>query len=132
MAIMLSRIPLTICIARVNMFRGFINEHPNQGFETFMDPVEVGPIVRSVELAWRYPIQFPDTITVIHKLLPLTKPDRFELKGVVVSHKAKKVAARIHEQIVTVDYSNGGIKAEIPETVKSAFETRLKEQENST
>ncbi|ANB12303.1 hypothetical protein AWJ20_552 [Sugiyamaella lignohabitans] len=88
----------------------------------------VGPIIRSVELAWRYPVRFPDTITVVHKLEPVTEKDRFILKGVVVSHKAKKVAARISETIVTVDYSKGGTKAPIPEYILKVFDKILVRQ----
>jgi YbgC/YbaW family acyl-CoA thioester hydrolase len=109
--------------ARVNMFHGY------NGFEGFMSNAGVGPIIRSVELAWRYPITYPDKITVVHKLLPLREKDRFELQGVVVSHNAKKVAARIKEVIVIVDYNKGGVKAMIPEYVFEAFNDRLQLQQ---
>lgn len=115
--------------ARVNEFLRMGEEFKGTDFESFMAPRGVGPIIRSVNLAWRYPIQYPDTITVLHKLLPITQPDRFELKGVVVSHKAKKVAARIHETVVTVDYDKGGVKAPIPKTALEAFQRRLALQE---
>lgn len=59
---------------------------------------------------------------MLHKLAPLTDSDRFTLSGVVISHSAKKVAARIEEVIVTVDYSNGGVKAPIPGPVREVFE----------
>lgn len=111
--------------ARVNAFNLMGQERPGSDFSQFMSPSGIGPIIRSVELAWRYPIKYPDTITVVHKFLPLTKPDRFELKGVVVSHNAKKVAARIHETVVTVDYDKGGIKAAIPPHAIEAFNERL-------
>lgn len=114
--------------ARVNMFNRFIEQKPGKGFETFMTAEEVGPIIRSVDLAWRYPISFPDKITVVHKLDPITESDRFILSGVIVSHNAKKVAARIKETIVTVDYPQGGKKAPIPNSIRNAFEERLKEQ----
>jgi acyl-CoA thioesterase FadM len=98
--------------------------------DSFMSASGVGPIIRSVDLAWRYPITYPDTVTVIHKQVPITEPDRFVLHGVVVSHNARKVAARIKETIVTVDYDSGGVKAPIPEHVRLAFESRLQEQEH--
>lgn len=97
--------------------------------DNFMSASGVGPIIRSVQLAWRYPVTFPDRVTVVHKLKPLKDADRFELQGVVVSHNARKVAARISEVIVTVDYDKGGVKAPVPEPIKRAFEDRLKEQE---
>lgn len=77
------------------------------------------------------PVQFPDTVTVMHKVEPLTAPDRFILSGVVVSHNAKKVAARIKETIVTVDYTKGGIKAAIPAGVKGLLEELAKKTTNA-
>lgn len=65
---------------------------------------------------------------MVHKLEPITDTDRFILKGVVVSHNAKKVAARIKEVIVTVDYDKGGTKAPIPDAVKEVFEKQYKLQ----
>lgn len=78
----------------------------------------------------KQPITFPDTITVVHKFEPLTEPDRFVLKGVVISHNAKKVASRIKEVIVTVDYANGGVKAPIPEPVKDVIKQQYDLQYN--
>lgn len=114
--------------ARVNLFNSLVEHYPGHGFETFMTTKGVGPIIRSVELAWRYPIRYPDQVTVLHKLEPITQPDRFILKGVVVSHKARKVAARISEVVVTVDYTKGGVKAPIPEQIAKAFNHRLELQ----
>ena len=111
----------------MNMLNSYSQTDPD--FNTFMSGAKVGPIIRSAELAWRYPIKFPDTITVVHKLQPLKDADRFSLQGVIVSHNARKVAARIREVIVTVDYEKGGIKAPIPEGIRKYFEDRIKFQE---
>ncbi|CAN6657879.1 hypothetical protein TRVA0_030S00782 [Trichomonascus vanleenenianus] len=118
--------------ARVNGFAKMAQDMPGIGFETFMDPVGVGPIMRSANIAWRYPITFPDTISVFHKLLPITEKDRFLLAGVVVSHNARKVACRITETIVTVDYDKGGIKAPIPDSIREGFNRILEEQAKFT
>lgn len=58
----------------------------------------------------------------MHKVEPLEAPDRFVLRGVVVSHNAKKVAARIKEIIVTVDYQKGGVKTNIPPSIKKVLD----------
>ncbi|KAG5355389.1 hypothetical protein CJU90_4436 [Yarrowia sp. C11] len=108
--------------ARVNMFNQVMGQHKGDEFKLFMTPKAIGPILRSGDLEWRYPVQFPDTVTVMHKVEPLDSPDRFILRGVVVSHNAKKVAARIKEIIVTVDYRKGGVKAPIPGGVRKALE----------
>lgn len=114
--------------ARVNLFRKFAEDYPDvQEIQKFMTTDGIGPIVRSVELAWRYPIKYPDTITVIHKVSDISS-DRFFLDGIVISHKAQKVAARIKECIVTVDYREGGVKAEIPDSVRKI----LQDRQNST
>lgn len=89
----------------------------------------VGPIIRSCNLAWRYAITFPDNVTVVHKVEPLEHSDRFLLKGVVVSHNARKVAARITEVLVTVDYDKGGVKAPIPDGIRKVLEDRIALQE---
>ncbi|KAG5354801.1 hypothetical protein CJU89_6595 [Yarrowia sp. B02] len=108
--------------ARVNMFNAMCAEREGEEYKLFMTPKAVGPILRSGDLEWRYPVQFPDTVTVMHKVEPLDAPDRFILRGVVVSHNAKKVAARIKETIVTVDYTKGGVKAPIPPGVRGVLE----------
>lgn len=91
-------------------------------FNDFMSVKGVGVVFRSAEIQWRWPIQFPDKITVMHKVEPLTHPDRFMLKGIVFSHNARKVACRIHETLVTVDHPKGGIKTDIPPKFKAVFE----------
>lgn len=111
--------------ARVNMFNKLAEDYKgNVELEKFMSSEGVGPIIRSVNLAWRYPIKFPDTVTVLHKVDRI-ESDRFFLKGIVISHEAQKVAARIEECVVTVDYRKGGVKAEIPQPVRNALEDRM-------
>jgi YbgC/YbaW family acyl-CoA thioester hydrolase len=115
--------------ARVNLFYNVADEHPEM--LEFFDPTKgVGPVMRSVELAWRRPIVYPDRITVVHKVGPITEPDRFVLHGVVVSHNQKVVAARIKETLVCIDQD--GRKAPIPIKVRSIMEDWIKEQNLST
>lgn len=91
-------------------------------FNDLMSPKGVVSVFRSADVQWRRPIQYPDKISVIHKIEPLTAPDRYVLKGVIVSHKSRSVACRIKETLVTVDSANGGQKCNIPTEFKAVFE----------
>lgn len=91
-------------------------------FNDLMSPKGVVSVFRSADVQWRRPIQYPDKISVIHKIEPLTAPDRYVLKGVIVSHKSKSVACRIKETLVTVDNTNGGQKCNIPPRFRAVFE----------
>jgi hypothetical protein len=57
----------------------------------------------------RQPIVFPDTVTVLHKLV--SKPDldtsSFLLEAIIVSHEHQRAAARCFEDIVVYDYRSG-------------------------
>lgn len=108
--------------ARVNMFLKWGTD-----FQRFMSGQSIAPVMRSVNLAWRYPIKYPDTVTVVHKIDEILD-DRFILKGVVVGHKSKKVCARIEEVIVAVDYTKGGTKCSIPDDMREFLEQKKREQ----
>ncbi|KAG5354849.1 hypothetical protein CJU89_6647 [Yarrowia sp. B02] len=88
-------------------------------FNDLMSPKGIVSVFRSADVQWRRPIQYPDQISVIHKIEPLTSPDRFVLKGVIVSHKSKSVACRITETLVTTKDSQ---KCDIPPQFKAVFE----------
>ncbi|AOW02909.1 HotDog domain-containing protein [Yarrowia lipolytica] len=91
-------------------------------FNDLMSPKGIVSVFRSAEIQWRRPIQYPDRISVIHKIEPLTAPDRYVLKGVIVSHQSRSVACRIKETLVTVDSANGSQKCDIPPKFKAVFE----------
>lgn len=99
--------------ARINAFNDWEKEF--LGSDQFMSGMGIGPIMRSCELAWRYPMRYPDTISVAYKASWIGE-DRFGLKGIIISHNAQKVAARIDEVLVTVDYDQGGTsKVPVPD-----------------
>ncbi|KAG5361214.1 hypothetical protein CJU90_2592 [Yarrowia sp. C11] len=108
--------------ARVNMFLKWGTD-----FQRFMSGQSIAPVMRSVNLAWRFPIKFPDQVTVVHKIDQILD-DRFILKGVVVGHKSKKVCARIEEVIVAVDYTKGATKCSIPDDMREFLERKKREQ----
>lgn len=91
-------------------------------FNDLMSPNGIVSVFRSADIQWRRPIQYPDRYSVIHKIEPLTSPDRFVLKGVIVSHKSRSVACRIKETLVTVDSANGSQKCDIPPKFKAVFD----------
>lgn len=111
--------------ARINAF----NDWEKEALDTqqFMSGVGIGPIMRSCELAWRYPMRYPDTISVAYKVSWIGE-DRFGLKGIIISHNARKVAARIDEVLVTVNYDDGGTyKVQVPEPWQQILNNSLEE-----
>lgn len=108
--------------ARVNMFLKWGTD-----FQRFMSGSSIAPVMRSVNLAWRYPIKYPDSVTVVHRIDQILD-DRFVLKGVVVGHHSQKVCARIEEVIVAVDYTKGASKCSIPDDMRQFLEAKKREQ----
>lgn len=55
------------------------------------------------------PIVFPDTVTVVHKLLakPTYESTNVEMEVIIFSHQHQRAAARCFEDIVVYDYRVG-------------------------
>lgn len=113
--------------ARVNYLIGLEDRY--LGKSEFLDGQGVGPIMRSCELAWKYPIRYPDEISVLYKIHSVEK-DRFSCKGILVSHRAQRLAARITETQVTVDYrAKVTAKTAVPEAWKEIFAKEIEAQD---
>jgi hypothetical protein len=69
---------------------------------------------------------YPDTISVYHKIRPIklssasSPPTSFILDAVVLSHRHRRIAAKLEEDIVVYDYL-AGKKAALPGFVAEAF-----------
>lgn len=76
------------------------------------------------------PIEFPDSITVYHKLHSISTHS-FTLDAVVISEKHQRVAAKLHEDLVTYQYAGGEKpgKVHVPGWMREVFEETLKLQE---
>ncbi len=88
----------------------------------FMDELRdhhIGPILASTGCLFRFPLTYPDTVSVGCRTLEL-KEDRFLLSYVVVSQTAEQVAARGEGMVVSYDYTALS-KTALPEKIRTAI-----------
>ncbi|KAK7416070.1 hypothetical protein QQZ08_012125 [Neonectria magnoliae] len=95
--------------ARVNWLRSFAatsNPDHRQEWVELMTPRSVGLILRSIKTDYKFPMDFPDQTTVLHKLvsLPNYDSDHVLLEAVILSERHQRPAARCFEDIVVFDY----------------------------
>ncbi|KAF2743665.1 hypothetical protein M011DRAFT_410214 [Sporormia fimetaria CBS 119925] len=95
--------------ARVNWTRSFANifdpKHREEWRE-LMTPLSVGLILRSIRTDYKFPVTYPDRVSVLHKLHrePTPDADHFKLDVVILSETHRRIAARCFEDIVVYDY----------------------------
>lgn len=94
------------------------------GFMASVDQLEIGPILGSIECKYKFPLTFPDTVSVGTRATKIEQ-DRFVIDHCVVSHKAQRVAAEGEGVIVAYDY-RAKRKAPLPEEIKQRIQ-RLEE-----
>ncbi|GKT71957.1 4-hydroxybenzoyl-thioesterase [Colletotrichum tofieldiae] len=95
--------------ARFNWLRNFataIDPANKDAWDAFMTPRDVGLIMRSIKTDYKFPMAYPDHITVLHKLVskPTYESDYILLEALLVSHGHRRPAARCFEDIVVYDY----------------------------
>ncbi|KAL4759166.1 thioesterase family protein [Aspergillus foveolatus] len=78
----------------------------------------LGIILRSIKIDYKFPMQYPDKVTVYHKLVHDPSASHssqfaFHLQAMILSEARQRPAARVHEDLVTYDYKIGK-KAAIP------------------
>ncbi|KAI5458282.1 thioesterase-like superfamily-domain-containing protein [Mariannaea sp. PMI_226] len=94
---------------RVNWLRNFARtaspEHQKEWVE-LMTPRSVGLILRSIKTDYKFPMDYPDRTTVVHKLLSPPGPDsdHILLEAAIISERHQRAAARCFEDIVVFDY----------------------------
>jgi len=98
--------------ARVDFLR-------KSGSHALRDETGIGFILQFVEMRFRQPLVFPDTVRVDTKLVSIDE-DRFTLAHAVVSRKTNDVAAIGRGTIVTFDYAKGA-KVAIPGAIRDAI-----------
>lgn len=91
-----------------------------------------GMILRSIKTDYKFPMTWPDHISVFHKLreLPKDSDSNFMLDVVILSELQQRPAARCEEDIVVYDYKAGRKRAIMPFMMK-AFEETWKAQEET-
>lgn len=92
----------------------------NVGFFAWQSrDVVIGPILASIDCRFRYPLAYPDTITVGVRMVALGE-DRFTIHHRVVSQTAGRIAAEGEGVIVAYDYERAQ-KTRLPDAVRKAI-----------
>ncbi|KAF2260964.1 hypothetical protein CC78DRAFT_536000 [Lojkania enalia] len=95
--------------ARVNWALNFANvldpTHKREWSE-LVTPTGIGMILRSIKTDYKFPMKYPDRVTVLHKLRKRPEPniDHFILDVLILSELHRRPAARCVEDIVVYDY----------------------------
>nr|XP_001389256.2 hypothetical protein ANI_1_2800014 [Aspergillus niger CBS 513.88] len=95
----------------------------------------IGLILRSITIDYKFPMTYPDKVTVYHKLVhDPTSPDAprhgFYLHAMIVSEARQRPAARVSEDLVMYDYK-AIKKAELPPFVMEQFKSTWDLQEQA-
>ncbi|PSR83345.1 thioesterase-like superfamily-domain-containing protein [Coniella lustricola] len=107
--------------SRVNWATHFaVNADPAHAREwaELMTPKSTGLIMKSIKADFKFPMTYPDKISVYHKLRyppsAAPSPSSLILDAVVISHRHRRVSARIEEDVVVYDYRAGKKTALLP------------------
>ncbi|KAH8168659.1 major facilitator superfamily protein [Sarocladium implicatum] len=78
-------------------------------YENMMNPQGFGLILQMISTTYKFPLKYPDTVLVAHKLLgDMTEESKFmELEAVAISQRHQRIAARFVERINFYDYRIG-------------------------
>ncbi|KAF2758125.1 hypothetical protein EJ05DRAFT_500644 [Pseudovirgaria hyperparasitica] len=117
---------------RVQWTRNFAKadvEHCSQWSE-LDTPKGEGMILRSIRTDYKFPMMFPDRVTVLHKLHsePKAGMDAFILDVLILSERHQRPAARCVEDIVMYDYRVGK-KCSLPLFMLAKFKETFQLQE---
>ncbi|EFQ34166.1 uncharacterized protein GLRG_09310 [Colletotrichum graminicola M1.001] len=97
--------------ARFNWLRNFATaidpEHADD-WNAFLSPRDIGLIMRSMKTDYKFPMAYPDHVTVLHKLVskPTYGADYIFLEALLISHAHRRPSARCFEDIVVYDYKS--------------------------
>lgn len=108
-------------------------DRPNAtAWKDVFTPRGQGLILRSIHTDFKFPMTFPDRVTVYHKLgtQPTTETDSFKLDVLILSERQRRPAARCVEDIVMYDYRRGA-KATLPPYMLDAFRETWRLQEEA-
>ncbi|KAH7138241.1 thioesterase-like superfamily-domain-containing protein [Dendryphion nanum] len=120
--------------ARVNWtlnFANFIDPGHKKEWLELVTPCSTGLILRSIRTDYKFPMKYPDRVTVLHKLRsrPESDTDHFILDVLILSELHRRPAARCVEDIVVYDYRQGKKAPFPPFMVDKLIETwELQEQ----
>ncbi|KAH8427966.1 thioesterase family protein [Aspergillus melleus] len=95
----------------------------------------IGVILRSIKIDYKFPMTYPDKVTVYHKLAhdpdsPHSSQHAFFLQAIILSESRQRPAARVHEDLVTYDYKLGR-KTALPPFLMEQFKSTWELQEQA-
>ncbi|KAK4448158.1 thioesterase-like superfamily-domain-containing protein [Podospora aff. communis PSN243] len=124
--------------ARVNWITNFavhVDPSHRDEWRDLMSPKATGLIMRSLKADFKFPMTYPDKISVFHKLRSLPQgdplPSNFMLDCIVLSHQHRRIAARLEEDIVVYDYK-AARKTSMPDFMAALFAETYRLQEAET
>ncbi|KAI8939694.1 hypothetical protein NX059_003451 [Plenodomus lindquistii] len=120
--------------ARVNWTRNFAASDPvhKAEWKELMSPRGIGLILRSIKTDYKFPMKWPDRITVLHKLRdkPTADADHFVLDVLILSEAQRRASARCVEDIVIYDYRTAR-KSPLPPFMVNEFQKTFELQEQA-
>ncbi|KAL6707372.1 hypothetical protein ACN47E_004151 [Coniothyrium glycines] len=120
--------------ARVNWTLKFAASDPahKTAWMELMSPRGIGLILRSIKTDYKFPMKWPDRVTVLHKLRNTPEPnaDHFILDVVILSEAQRRPAARCVEDIVVYDY-RAARKSPLPPFMVEKFQQTFNLQEQA-
>ncbi|XP_014561775.1 hypothetical protein COCVIDRAFT_33382 [Bipolaris victoriae FI3] len=120
--------------ARVNWTLNFAASDPQHRAEwlELMTPKSIGLILRSIKTDYKFPMTWPDRVTVLHKLRnkPSQGSDHFILDVMILSEAHRRPAARCIEDIVVYDYK-AARKSPLPPFMIEKFQETFNLQEQA-
>ena len=81
-----------------------------------MERTKIGPILGATQCKFRFPLTYPDTVSVGAKVVDILE-DRMVMKHIVVSQRHQKLAADGEATIVAYNYLEKR-KTQVPEMLK--------------
>ncbi|KAJ9660783.1 hypothetical protein H2198_002322 [Neophaeococcomyces mojaviensis] len=109
----------------------FDREHKRQWSE-LLSSKSIGLILRSIKVDYKFPMTWPDRISVYHKLrsMPTETDSSMLLDVMILSEGKERVAARCEEDVVVYNYK-AGKKSALPDYMLTQFRHQFEEQEEA-
>lgn len=100
-----------------------------------MTPRSVGLILKSIRVDYKFPMTYPDRVSVYHRLRhppsAQPSPSSLILDAVIFSHRHRRVSARVEEDVVIYDY-RAARKTEMPAFMRDVLEDTFEQQQAET
>lgn len=91
-----------------------------------------GLILKSIRVDYKFPMTWPDKISVYHKIrvMPKETDSSMLLDVMILSEGKQRVAAKAEEDVVVYNYKKGR-KSNLPDYMLCQFKKQFEEQEDS-